>query len=231
MIKKFNISDSKLVTIYNFCEPIVYKKSIQKKDHFVVVNVGRLSEPKGQWHLIRAMKYVCNVNNNIKLKIFGEGEYRNNLELLIKKLKLEKNIELCGYVKNPFEQISKADLYVSSSLREGLPMSLIEAGFCNLPIISTDCDAGCREILAPNTPIDKKTNEIEYAKYGILVPVCKDGTIEQFELTENEKVLGDSILYMFNNEKKRKEYCKLSLQRSYDFTPEKIMYKWKEILK
>ena len=109
-------------------------------------------------------------------------------------------------------------------------MSLIEAGFCNLPIVSTDCDSGCREILAPKTPINKKTDKIEYAEYGLLVPVCKSGLIGEINLTDEEKILGDAILELIKNEKKRLMYAKLANARSYEFIPEKIMNRWKNIL-
>lgn len=232
MINNFSINENKLVTIYNFCQKIeVNKTSREENSDILIVNMGRLSEPKGQWHLIRAMKYVNKYNKNAKLKIIGEGSYRDILEKLIKDLSLEKIVELSGYIKDPFIELSKGDIYVSSSLWEGLPMALVEAGNCNLPIISTDCDAGCREIIAPTTEINKKTKEIEFDKYGILIPICLNGTKEQLEITEEEKIMGDAILYLINNNSERKKYAKMSELRSKDFLPEKIMKTWKEILK
>ena len=232
MIDNFKISENKLITIYNFSYPIKLKSNEKhkKSNEILLVTMGRLTEAKGQWHLINAMKYINEINKNVKLKIFGDGELKDCLKSQIDKLNLNEYISLCGYISNPFDELSKGDIYVSSSLWEGLPMSLIEAGFCNLPIVSTDCDSGCREILAPKTPINKKTDKIEYAEYGLLVPVCKSGLIGEINLTDEEKILGDAILELIKNEKKRLMYAKLANARSYEFIPEKIMNRWKNIL-
>lgn len=231
MIKKFKIKNDKVITIYNFC-PEIELSDVAKneKESIMVVNMGRLAQPKGQWHLIRAMHYVVERNSNVKLKIIGEGQLREKLEKLISKLNLEKNIELCGFIDNPFLELCKCDIYVSSSLWEGLPMALVEAGMCKLPIISTDCDAGCREILSPNTAIDKKTDKIEEATYGILVPICKSGNQEQKELTNEEIELAKAILLLVNDKEKRKKYANLAEKRAKDFLPETIMKKWSEII-
>ncbi|WP_319016516.1 glycosyltransferase [Aliarcobacter butzleri] len=74
------------------------------------------------------------------------------------------------YWGNPFSYISKADCFVFASNHEGFPNVLIEA--CELPIISTDCQSGPREILAPNSDISfQLENNIELAEYGILTPI------------------------------------------------------------
>lgn len=231
MIVNFGIKSEKLLTVYNFCGKIDLcdiKKNDSKK---YIVNMGRLSNPKGHWHLIRAFKKVVEVNPNIQLKIIGDGELKEELINLINKLELQQNVELTGFIKNPFKELQKCDIYVSSSLTEGLPMALVEAGMCKLPIISTDCDAGCREILAPYTNILKKTSTIEYAQYGILIPVCKSGDINQLSLTKEEEIMADSILEMINNNEERIEYSKMSYQRAKDFLPENIIEEWKKLLK
>ena len=109
-------------------------------------------------------------------------------------------------------------------------MSLVEAGRCGLPIISTDCDSGCREILAPETPVDAKTNKIEYAQYGVLVPVFTQGTETQITPTDEERILADAILELCRNKELRDSYAEKARLRSKDFYPHNIMNQWKILI-
>ena len=88
----------------------------------------------------------------------GEGEERRALESLVRQLGLEQNVSLPGFVLNPYPCMVRAGVFVLSSKWEGLPGVLIEALYCGLPIIATDCPSGPREILAEG-------------QYGQLVPV------------------------------------------------------------
>ncbi|GBF36624.1 glycosyltransferase, partial [Methanofervidicoccus abyssi] len=156
---QYNIPREKIEVIYNphniqnylklSEEPIEDEYREIFKDSFVFINIGRLMEPKGQWFLIRAFKKVVEKHPSAKLVILGKGELRKELEDLIRKLKLENNIFLLGVHKNPFKFLKNSQCYVHSSLWEGLPNTLIEALTLNLPIISTDCETGPREILTP----------------------------------------------------------------------------------
>ena len=66
-------------------------------------------------------------------------------------LNLENNIKLVGFVNNPYDYMKKSDIFVFPSLYEGLGNSILEALACGLPIISSDCECGPREILSPKT--------------------------------------------------------------------------------
>jgi glycosyltransferase involved in cell wall biosynthesis len=123
----------------------------------VVLAVGRLTKQKDFPTLIRAFAQVRQ-NRQIRLIILGEGPDRTLLEELVKDLAVEEDVSLPGFVQNPYAYMSQASLYVLSSLYEGLPTVLIEALYCGLPIIATDCPSGSKEILAGG-------------KYGMLVPV------------------------------------------------------------
>ena len=232
MIRNFGISESNIKTIYNFCDISVkpHQKDI-KKEKIEVVNMGRFVKEKGQWHLIRAMKKVQEEYPSAHLTIYGDGELRETFEKLTAKLKLENVISMPGYVQNPYHQIAEADIYANPAETEGLPMALIEAGNCGVAIISTDCDAGCREILAPSTPVDWKTSEVELAEFGILVPVNNDFDYERVTLSEAEDKLADGIKQLIKDEILLENYAKKAIERANQFRPEHIMNVWEELLR
>lgn len=123
----------------------------------VILSVGRLTTQKGFDVLIKA---YAKVRESIpsRLLILGEGPERGALEALVHDQGLEKYIRLPGFVQNPYPYMKNANVFVLSSRWEGLPGVLIEALYCGVPIISTDCPSGAREILAAG-------------KYGSLIPV------------------------------------------------------------
>jgi len=108
--------------------------------------VGRLTEQKAFDVLIRAFSYVRK-NHPAHLLILGEGEERPALESLIRQLGLEQDVNLMGFVQNPYPYIVHASLFVLPSKWEGLPTVLVEALYLGTPIIATDCPGGSREIL------------------------------------------------------------------------------------
>lgn len=123
----------------------------------VLLAVGRLTKQKDFPTLIRALA-VVRQTLPVRLIILGEGSDREDLEKLVNQLDLEKDVAMPGFVENPYAYMSRASLYVLSSRWEGLPTVLIEALYCGLPVIATDCPSGPKEILADG-------------KYGLLVPV------------------------------------------------------------
>lgn len=231
MIDTFHVNKNKVVTIYNFCDLDCPPTCINQHSEIVVSTMGRLTEQKGQWHLIRAMKKVVEKSEcPVILKIIGDGELRSQLNELTQKLELQDKIIFTGFLDDPWSVLADTDIYVSSSLWEGLPMALVEAGRCGLPIISTDCDAGCREILAPTTDISNKATEIEKAEYGILLPVFNTGNIDQKELTHEENLMADAIIELINNTDLRSDYAIQARNRSEHFRSENIMKQWVNIL-
>jgi glycosyltransferase involved in cell wall biosynthesis len=123
----------------------------------VILGVGRLSPQKDFSTLILAFAQVRQAHR-ARLLILGEGEERPALESLAGQLGLNQDVSLPGYIANPYPYMARASLYVLSSKWEGLPGVLIEALYCGVPIVATDCPSGPREILADG-------------QYGQLVPV------------------------------------------------------------
>lgn len=137
---------------------------------FTYVTIGRLDTGKNHQLLIQAMTSLK--NRASRLLIIGEGECRGALEEQIAALELGERVKLLGRQNDPFPYLYEADCFVFSSNHEGFPNVILEALACGLPVISTDCPSGPREILAPGTDFDFHMKEgVEEAEYGMLVPV------------------------------------------------------------
>ncbi len=240
LVNNFNINEDKVFTIYNpyDIEKIEKLSNESIEDEYeeifkrnVIITVGRLDRFKGHWHLIRAFKKINDKNKDIKLVILGEGKLRKYLQNLIDSLELNDNVYLLGFKKNPYKYIKKSSIFVLPSLSEGFPNALAEAMACGIPVISSDCKSGPREILAPGTNIEFQCNEKEYAEYGILIPVC-DGNHYTFDepLTREENIMADCILELMNNRELYQRYAKKAKKRIKDFEIEAIIKKWQNII-
>lgn len=238
LIENFNVNEEKITTIYNPSLAIEFgnmKLKVNEKfwDNPVVINMGRLTYQKGQWHLIKAFSEVVKKNKNCKLLILGEGELKEKLEKLITILNLQDNVLLLGFVDNPYDYLRKANVFVFSSLYEGLGNSIIESLVCKVPVISTDCVAGPREILSPKSNFKEKViDKIDYAEFGVLIPSFgKEEFNYNIKLTNEEKILAEAILKIVDDKKLRNKYIEKSKQRVNDFKIETIASEWKKILK
>jgi len=123
----------------------------------VIVALGRLVPQKDFGTLIEAFAKVSR-QRPARLMILGEGAERAALEALVARHGLGSHVTLPGWVVNPYPLLMRSQLFVLSSRWEGLPTVLIEALFCGLPVVATDCPSGPDEIL-------------EGGRYGALVPV------------------------------------------------------------
>lgn len=130
-----------------------------KPERPIFLSVGRLeSKQKDPWTIIHAFSIFLKKNKKGLLIFAGDGEDKDKLIELTKKLKIDKKVFFLGFFKNPVSLMKKADVFVFSSKSEGMGIVLIEAQATGLPIIATDCPTGPRWVLANG-------------KAGILVPV------------------------------------------------------------
>jgi len=153
-------------TIYN---PVVDQELLQLADQPlqhpwfaaeappVILGAGRLASQKDFTTLIKAFAIVRKTHNS-RLLILGEGDQRKQLTSLAQQLGIDSDVELPGFVDNPYKYMRHAAVFALSSRYEGLPGVLIQAMACGCPVISTDCPGGSREILADG-------------EYGNLVPI------------------------------------------------------------
>lgn len=123
----------------------------------VVLNVGRLVAQKDQATLLRAFAELRRRRCARLLVVGPDGPARPGLETLVSELDLHDCVEFYGFSANPYPFMARADLFVLSSVSEGMPNALLEAMACGCPVVSTDCPSGPREVLGGGT-------------YGRLVP-------------------------------------------------------------
>jgi glycosyltransferase involved in cell wall biosynthesis len=125
--------------------------------HDKLLAVGTLKPIKNYPMLLNALVRLRETRD-ARLLILGEGEERRRLEELVADLGLGDAVAMPGFAADTRPFYAAADLFVLSSAGEGLPTVIVEALEQGIPVVSTDCPSGPREIL-------------EDGKYGTLVPV------------------------------------------------------------
>lgn len=252
LIHNFGVQKKQVRVIYNPIDTVsvekLSKESTGKFDGIfkspVIINVGRLTKAKGQWHLLKAFKKVKSQIPDTKLMLIGEGELKNillelSLNLNLKVWDVSANGEptdgydvyFLGFQNNPFKFMARANLFAFPSLWEGFPNVLIEAMTCGVPVISSDCMSGPREILAPDTDFLYQTDRPEYAQYGILMPVCDNKeNIADIRLTPEEETWAQVIIQSLKDDGLKRRYIELAKKRISSFKIESIAQQWEEII-
>lgn len=234
MMKSYNIPEKKIQVIYNFYdidkiqemtnEPL---SEFEKKifDSPVIITVGRLSNQKGQEHLIKSFYKVKKKVPKSQLVILGEGKLEKKLKNLANNLGLQDSVHFLGFKNNPFKYIARSNVFVLTSYFEGFPNALAEAMACKVPVISTDCKSGPREILAPNS----ENNNIQYGinreLHGILIP---DPSTTEVNIVEN--YLTNSILNILNNDELSQYFSLRAYKRIKNFSVKNIIKDWEKII-
>ena len=173
----------------------------------VILAVGRLTYQKGFDLLIEAVSLIRNecTKEGWNIKIIGSGEDEAKLIDKIKSLQLDNLIKICQPTTKILEEYLQASIYVMSSRNEGLPMVLIEAQSCGLPIVSFDCPEGPAEIVHHNED-------------GLLV---ENGNIDK---------LSKALLELMYNQEKRIQFGEKAIQSSGKYKPENIFVLWDNLL-
>jgi len=114
----------------------------------LIGSVGRLEKVKGYEIAIRSFAELLSHQQDVHLVLVGEGSERNNLTTLANDLGVSSNVHFVGRQENVDHWLTAMDVYVNSSLSEGMSQSIIEAMAAGLPIVATDV-GDTREVLGP----------------------------------------------------------------------------------
>jgi len=212
LINKFGLDENNVQTIYN---PIIsddlYLKANEQVSHPwlsektpVIISMGRFAKAKDYPTLIKAFN-IIRKSLKCKLMILGDIDYDQSVKSevmgLIDQYNLNQDIDLLGFKKNPFPYIKKADLYILSSIYEGLPGALIQAKALGCHLVSTDCESGPREIL-------------DNGKSGHLVPVKDHNALAEAAIGvlgshQAPPSLSDSFTNKYTSQSVSKQYLDL----------------------
>lgn len=205
-------ADSKNYSFINENKKFVIPNSLSfkvgepaKLDNKRIICVGRLTKQKGFDLLIEAVSRIKNELCGWKIDIFGSGEDKENLLKIIQQNDLSKIIQINEPTHQIKEELLNSSFYVMSSRWEGLPMILLEAKACGLPIISFDC---------PEGPADVVKNNID----GFLI---ENGNTEE---------LGEYILKLCNDKVLRKNMGENAFINAKEFSSEKVFVKWEKMI-
>ncbi|HVY55654.1 MAG TPA: glycosyltransferase family 4 protein [Thermodesulfobacteriota bacterium] len=201
----FGIKD-KLVLVHNGAKIPNFKEKTEARAHlqaaarakgvaiadsdFLVGAIGELHKNKGYEYLFPAFS---SLDSRFKLAVIGEGEERDRLETLARSLGLEERVALLGFIENASTYLRGLDAFVLSSIKEGLPYAVIEAGFAGLPVVATNV-GGVKEI-------------IDDMRSGILVQTRKpDDTARSLDLIASDPDKARSFAEALS-EKVQKEFA------------------------
>lgn len=209
--KQYKIKDDKITIIYNPVNKQFIEKKIKdsnnpfQENYFNLVSCGSLIKQKNYIMLLNSMKLIKEKNfNNIKLHILGEGPLNEKLKNLIISSNLDDTVHLVGHKKNPFIYMKHADLFILSSLYEGMPNVVLESLASGTPVLSTDCPTGPKEILGNN-------------EYGWTVP------------NDNYKEMAEKIIELYNNPKEIRSKKILAKNRAEVFSVQKIIKEYESL--
>lgn len=153
LIENYPMFKDKTFIIYNSIDFNQIKNNLIKNEmnfnlpETFISCISRLDSDKDQVTLINAFYRIEKIFPELKLVLVGDGETRQNLELLVDKLNLKSKIIFLGSLLNPLPIMKKSLFTILSSKSEGLPLVLLEALCLEVPIISADCPDGPGEVL------------------------------------------------------------------------------------
>ncbi|TDT70616.1 glycosyltransferase involved in cell wall biosynthesis [Hypnocyclicus thermotrophus] len=142
------VSENKIKVIYNGIKidnilKLDSKLDLRKeynidKNKIVIANIGRLTKQKGHKYLFESIKKLKNKNLDFIVLIIGDGELKEELELLTKKLNIENYIKFVGFKEDIYEILKQVDFLVHTALWEGFGYVLVESFACGKPVVATN---------------------------------------------------------------------------------------------
>ena len=149
-----------------------------QEDDIVIGTVGRLEEEKDHRTLLNAFKYAENSYPNCKLLIVGDGTKRKELEDHSCELQIYDKVKFLGNRSDIPELLSAMDIFVLTSIREGLPLSALEAMAARKPVVATDV-GGLKHIVKDGVSGFLVSKQDDIAIGDALIHLIKDSGLQK----------------------------------------------------
>jgi glycosyltransferase involved in cell wall biosynthesis len=175
---------------------------------FVVVSVANVVARKGQDVLVRALPAIRSAVGDARLLLIGrvdEPEFGAELHRLAERLGVAEQVCVLGYRDDPLPLVARCQIGALASQTEGLPMSLLEAMTCGLPVVSTDCPAGPAYLL-------------ENGASGLLVPV------------DDSEAMGRAVIRIAEDDELRAGLIARGRERAAAFSPAAVASRYLDVV-
>lgn len=169
-----------------------------------IIAVGRLTKQKGFDLLIKAAPLIKKEIPDWHISIFGDGEEKAGLMDAMTSLEVGDFVSIHEPTKKIRQELLNSSLFVMSSRHEGLPMILLEAKACGLPIVSFDCPEGPAEV-------------VRHGEDGLLVE------------PENVEKLAETVVSLAKNDGQLKAFGKKAFENAALFSSKRVFDKWKAL--
>jgi glycosyltransferase involved in cell wall biosynthesis len=165
----YHIPDSKMKVVYNPVDIYLAQVKTKERNPFQnmqgtinLIAVGRLEEQKGYHRIITRFPDLLRNKENAHLWFLGEGILKEELYQQALHLGINERVHFVGFQENPYTWMAHADLFVMSSIYEGLPNVLLEAMACGCPVVSLEHPGGTREIFEITGQLDRFVKELTW---------------------------------------------------------------------
>jgi glycosyltransferase involved in cell wall biosynthesis len=174
---------------------------------YVIVCVANIVARKGQDVLVRALPAIRAAVGDARLLLIGridEPDFAAELHRLAEESDIADAVCLLGYREDPLPLVARSQIGALGSKTEGLPMSLLEAMTCGLPVVSTDCPAGPAYLL-------------EQGASGLLVPM------------DDPDAMADAVIRIARDDDLRASLIARGRKRAAAFSPAAVASRYLEI--
>ena len=179
LIKVYNINDKCINIINNSIEFSAYDKEPVQK-HAVAI-IGRISEEKGVDIFVKSIAIVKDKIKDIKGYIVGDGPQKEYIKNMIKRMRLDQNIELLGYRKDVGEIIKNVSFLIMCSHGEGLPLTPLEGFSYGRTIVATNVSGICEIVQDGYNGLLVKDNSPEDTAKAIIMLIKDDDLRKRLE--------------------------------------------------
>ena len=145
LVESFGVKTENVSVINNYVDrENIATKAKESIDNFIfemdkkyILNIGRFSDQKAQWKLLKAFSLIAKDHPDSRLVLIGAGDYLDELKQLCNDLSLGEQVTFLPFSLNPYKYMAKADLFVLSSIFEGFPIVLAEVSSLRIPFVGS----------------------------------------------------------------------------------------------